>query len=102
MAGNHYIQRDFIPGKQTMSTFRGTLLAVDGQFLCLGEMGNLLWLDLSPKGYKEIARAKLFTARETWSSPVLSQGLLYISRDSKDFTDNTGPRLLCYDLRAAK
>ena len=58
-----------IPGKQTMSTFRGTLLAVDGQFLCLGEMGNLLWLDLSPKGYKEIARAKLFTARETWSAP---------------------------------
>ena len=91
-----------IPGKQTMSTFRGTLLAVDGQFLCLGEMGNLLWLDLSPKGYKEIARAKLFTARETWSAPVLSQGLLYISQHSKDFTDNTGPRLLCYDLRAAK
>jgi outer membrane protein assembly factor BamB len=91
-----------IPGKQTMSTFRGTLLAVDGQFLCLGEMGHLLWLDLSPKGYKEIARAKLFSARETWSTPVLSKGLLYISQHSRDFGENTGPRLLCYDLRAAK
>ncbi len=53
-----------IQASRRMSTFRGTLLAVDGQFLCLGEMGNLLWLDLSPKGIREIARAKLFTARE--------------------------------------
>lgn len=88
-----------IPGKQTMSTFRGTLLAVDGNFLCLGEMGHLLWLDLSPKGYKEIARAKLFSARETWSAPVLSRGLLYISQHSRDLSANTSPRLLCYDLR---
>jgi len=36
--------------------FRGTLLAVDGRFLCLGELGHLLWLDLTPQAYKEIAR----------------------------------------------
>ena len=62
-------------------------------------MGNLLWLDLSPKGYKEVARTRLFMARETWSAPVLSHGLLYISQHSRDLLQNTGPRLLCYDLR---
>ena len=82
-----------------MSTFRGTLLYVDGRFLCLGEMGHLLWFDLSPKGAKELARARLFTARETWSSPVISRGLLYISQHSRDFSSNVQPRLLCYDLR---
>ena len=29
-----------------------SLLAVDGQFLCLGEFGHLLWLDLKPTGYR--------------------------------------------------
>ena len=42
-----------------------SLLAVDGQFLCLGELGHLLWLDLTPKGYKELSRARLFYARES-------------------------------------
>jgi hypothetical protein len=49
---------------------------------------HLLWLDLSPKGYKELARAWLFAARETWSLPVLSHGLLYISQHSRDVQTN--------------
>ena len=63
---------------QLVSTYRGSLLAADGQFLCLGELGHLLWMDLSPKGYKELARAWLFAARESWALPVLSRGLLYV------------------------
>jgi outer membrane protein assembly factor BamB len=85
---------------ERMSTYRGTLLAADGHFLVLGEMGHLLWLDLSPHGYKEMSRTWLFAARETWSAPVLSRGLLYISQHSRDFLRGTPPRLLCYDLRA--
>lgn len=88
--------------RQQLSTFRGTLLSVDGQFLALGELGHLLWLDLTPKGYKELARTWLFAARETWSTPVLSRGLLYISQHSRDFVHQQPPRLLCYDLRASK
>ena len=61
--------------QQLVGTYRGSLLAVDGQFLCLGEMGHLLWMDLTPKGYKEISRAWLFAARESWALPVLSRGL---------------------------
>jgi len=86
--------------ERTLGTFRGTLLSVDGQFLCLGELGHLLWMDLTPKGYKEVSRTWLFAARESWALPVLSRGLLYVSQNTKDTLKGTPPRLLCYDLRA--
>ena len=73
---------------------------MDGQFLCLGELGHLLWMDLSPNGYTEVARTWLFAARETWATPVLSRGLLYVTQNTRDTLRATGPRLLCYDLRA--
>ena len=84
------------------STLRGSLLWADGRFLALGEHGHLLWLDLSPQGYQEISRAKLFVARQTWAAPVLSRGLLYICQNSRGVFDGSPPRLLCYDLRAGK
>jgi outer membrane protein assembly factor BamB len=85
---------------QLMGTYRGSLMAVDGSFLCLGEMGHLLWMDLTPRGYKEISRAWLFAARESWALPVLSRGLLYVAQNTRDLLKGTGPRLLCYNLRA--
>ena len=85
---------------QLMSTYRGSLLAADGQFLCLGELGHLLWLDLTPEGYTEIARAWLFASRESWGLPVLSRGLLYVTQNTRDLLTGAGPRLCCYDLRA--
>jgi len=89
-----------LTGRQVrVSTYRGTLLAVDGRYLCLGELGHLLWLDLSPKGYKELARTWLFAARESWTLPVLSRGLLYVVQNTRELTRTNGPRLLCYDLR---
>ena len=92
-------QENFGGRQQLVSTFRGTLLAVDGRYLCLGELGHLLWLDLSPKGYKELARTWLFPARESWALPVLSRGLLYVVQNTRELTRVNGPRLLCYDLR---
>jgi outer membrane protein assembly factor BamB len=85
--------------QQMLGTFRGSLLAADGQFLCLGELGHLLWMDLTPKRYKEVARTWLFAARESWGLPVLSRGLLYVAQNTRDTIHMTGPRLLCYDLR---
>ena len=85
--------------QQLLGTYRGSLLAVDGQFLCLGEMGHLVWMDLTPKGYKEISHAWLFSARESWALPVLSRGLLYVVQNTRDVLNGAGPRLLCYDLR---
>ena len=82
------------------STLRGSLLWADGGFIALGERGHLLRLELTPKGYKELARSWLFSARQTWSLPVLSRGLLYISQNEHSLFDRKPPRLLCYDLRA--
>jgi len=76
------------------------LLAVDGHFLCLGELGHLLWMDLTPKGYKEVSRTRLFAAHESWGLPVLSRGLLYVAQNARDTLTGARPRLLCYDLRA--
>ena len=81
------------------SPLRGNLLKVDGRYLALGEHGHLLWLDLSPSGPEILDRTRLFLARETWSPPVLSRGLLYISQNSRSIDPPSGPRLLCYDLR---
>jgi outer membrane protein assembly factor BamB len=86
--------------QQLVGTYRGSLLAVDGQFLCLGELGHLLWMDLTPKGYKAVSRAWLFAARESWGLPVLSRGLLYVAQNTRDLLTGARPRLLCYDLRA--
>jgi outer membrane protein assembly factor BamB len=85
---------------EVVGTYRGSLLAADGQFLCLGELGHLLWMDLTPKGYKQVSRAWLFPARESWGLPVLSRGLLYVTQNTRDVFRETEPRLLCYDLRA--
>jgi outer membrane protein assembly factor BamB len=87
------------PRELAMGTYRSWLLPVDGKYLCLGEYGHLLWIDLSPKSYRELGRATLFTAAETWTPPVLSRGLLYINQNAADPVHHTTPRLLCYDLR---
>jgi outer membrane protein assembly factor BamB len=94
------LQTENGPREQTLGTYRGSLLAVDGQFLCLGEFGHLLWMELAPDRYKEISRAWLFAARESWALPVLSRGLLYVVQNTRDTLAGTNPRLLCYDLRA--
>ncbi len=72
---------------------RASLLHVDGAFLCLGDQGTLLWLDLSPKGAKILAQAQLFRAPETWGVPTVSRGLLFVNQNAM------GSRLVCYDLR---
>ena len=83
----------------TLSTLRGSFLQADGQALVLGELGQLMWMDLSPEGYKITQRSSLFLARESWCPPVISRGLLYISQNMRDPVTRTGPRLICYDLR---
>ena len=87
------------PQTMTVGTFRSSLLHVDGRTLCLGEFGHLLWLDLSPTGYRELARTWLFAATETWTPPVLSRGLLYVCQNTRGALREEPPRLLCYDLR---
>lgn len=89
------------PRKIPTGTYRCWLMPVDGRFLCLGEFGHLLWVDLTPKGYRQISRVWLFAAGETWTPPVVSKGLLYVCQNATDTFHHTGRRLLCYDLRAS-
>jgi outer membrane protein assembly factor BamB len=77
---------------------RASLIRVDGAFLCLGENGDLAWLDLSPKGAAVKAQAKLFHSPEAWSPPVLSDGRLFICQNQPG-SGGTKPRLICYDLK---
>ena len=78
---------------------RANLLSTADGVLCLGEFGELAWLEITPKGAKVIERTKLFDAPETWTPPALSHGLLYIQQNEPG-RDGTKPRLICYDLRA--
>jgi len=87
------------PCQRKFELARCSLLLAEGRFLCLGEYGHLLWLDLTPQGCRQICRAWLFDAGESWTCPVLSHGLLYICQNVADRRHEHTPRLLCYDLR---
>ena len=77
---------------------RASLLAVDGGVLCLGEYGDLAWVELSRKGATIQSRTKLFNAPETWTLPAISRGLLYVSQNERGAA-GTKSRIICYDLR---
>ncbi len=79
--------------------FRGSLLQADGRVFALGEDGILVEMGLSPAGVVTKQRTRLFTAREAWTLPALSDGLLYVSQNTRDGVSGKGPRLVCYDFR---
>ena len=97
---NETVERDGVEETLSASVGEGSLLWADGHFLCLGDGGHLLSLQLSPTGGKVIARAPLFHASESWTPLVLSRGLLYVCQNNRDRFGGAPPRLLCYDLRA--
>ena len=95
VASGRELWRDDIGGKFQ----RGSLLRVDGAFLCLGENGDLAWLDLTRQGAKILTSAKLFHAPESWTMPALSDSRLFICQNQPG-ARGTKPRLICFDLRA--
>ncbi len=82
-----------------LEAFRCSLLQADGHFLCLSEFGSLLWLDLSPKGFKILSKSQLFFAPQAWTLPAVSRGLLYVMQNEFDRLGSRPPRMICYDLR---
>ena len=82
-----------------MSIGEGSLLWVDDGFLCLGDNGHLLSLDITPEGVKVVARSWLFRANQSWTPLALSRGLLYVCQNRPERFGDKAPRLLCYDLR---
>ena len=92
-------EQDIQGRKLRLEAFRASLLRADGHYLCLSELGSLLWLDLSPKGSEILSSTQLFFASGTWTLPAVSRGLLYVMQNETDRMSNTGTRILCYDLR---
>ena len=78
-----------------------TLTLVEGRCLMFGDFGHLVWLDLNPKGYKELDRTHLFVSPESWSLPAISHGLLFVNQNERG-VDGSKPRLICYDMREEK
>lgn len=78
---------------------RGNLLYADGLVLILeGETGELMLVDPNPDGYRELARAKVFTdlpSRDSkiWAPMALSNGKVIV-RSQKE--------LKCFDLSASQ
>ena len=82
-----------------LEAFRASILKADGNYLCLSELGSLLWLDMSPKGHRILASSQLFFSSGTWTLPVVSRGLLYVMQNEVDHLTRSPARILCYDLR---
>ena len=59
----------------------GTIL-VDGHVLALGDAGQLVLVEATPKAYTEVARAKVLDGK-CWSTPVISNGRIY-ARSTKE------------------
>jgi outer membrane protein assembly factor BamB len=90
------------PAADAGSLGEGSLLAVDGRVLALGDGGDLFRLRIEEQAAVIEARAALFSAPDTWTPLVLSRGLLLVCQNEPDRRAGTVPRLLCYDLRASR
>lgn len=103
--GAELVCHDIATGKELWrdalgSTFgRGSLLVTGDGVLCLGEFGDLAWLEVSRTGADVLSKCRLFEAPETWTLPALSGGLLYVQQNEPGRA-GTKPRLICLDLRA--
>ncbi|MFT5291395.1 MAG: outer membrane protein assembly factor BamB [Planctomycetota bacterium] len=77
----------------------GSILHAGGVFFVLGDTGMLATIRATESSFEVVSSASLFHAPETWTAPVISQGLLYVCQNNPSFDGNSPARLLCYDLR---
>ena len=72
---------------------KGSLLAVGGHLIVLGERGDLALFEATPDAPREIAKTKPFPGnpRQTWTMPVLAEGKLFL-RDEEN--------IVCVEMRA--
>ncbi len=68
----------------------GTLMMADRKLVILDEHGDLVIVDATPLGYRELARTSVLDGR-CWVMPVLANGRVYVR-------NNMG-KMVCLDLR---
>lgn len=61
---------------------QGNLILVDGRLVALTDTGELVQLEATPAGYRELTRRRVLRAK-CWSTPAFSDGVAYV-RDSKE------------------
>lgn len=67
--------------KPGVGKYHATLYPTKDKLLMLEENGDLVLIDPSPEGYKELSRAKI--CGQTWAHPAYAQGMLF-ARDNKE------------------
>ena len=60
----------------------GNVILVGGQILALSDAGELVLVEATPAGYKEVSRAQAVSGK-CWSTPVVSNGKVYV-RSTKE------------------
>jgi len=61
---------------------KGSLLVADGHLWVLSEHGELVLVEVTPGGYHEKARARVFDAK-TWTMPTLANKRLYVRSEGE-------------------
>ena len=59
------------------------IIAVDGKFILLDEVGDLILLRATPERYEELARASVLKGQLTWTPPSLHRGRVYMRNHSR-------------------
>ena len=68
---------------------RAGFIQADGQFIAMGERGDLILIQIDRDRYVETGRSRLLTY-PCWTPPILSHGLVYLRNETK---------LICVDMR---
>jgi outer membrane protein assembly factor BamB len=70
----------------------GNVILVDGKLVALGDAGQLVLIDPSPEGYKELGRFHAVTGK-CWSTPAMSNGRLYVRSTKEGAAFDAAPKL---------
>jgi outer membrane protein assembly factor BamB len=62
---------------------RGGLTIADGRIIVLSERGEVVLIDATPQGFTETGRWKSPLTAPCWTSPVVSNGVLYIRNQER-------------------
>lgn len=57
---------------------KGSLMTADGKLILYGQAGELGLAEVSPEAFKPVARFQALTGKDTWASPVLANGRIYV------------------------
>ena len=57
---------------------KGALMVADGKLILFGQNGKLGTAEVSPEAYKPISNFQAMGGKNTWASPVLANGRIYV------------------------